>query len=152
MGVHVADDGIGIVLVDRLQLGPGLQHQAGGDLAASDRSYQLLQVRDLADIRCLIDQAPDMDREPSAIHIISFLTQQVEQLGVNHGDQEVERGIRIRHDQEQCCLPVPDGIQFQLIVSCDLSELLNIKDRQSCPARNEDRLSGLACNYLSRTF
>ena len=29
LGVHVADDGIGIVLVDCLQLGPCLQHQAG---------------------------------------------------------------------------------------------------------------------------
>ena len=86
-----------------------------------------------------------MDREPAAVHIIRFLTQQVEELGVDHGDQEVESGIRIRHDQEQRCFPVPDGIQFQLIVGCDLSELLNIKDRQPCPTRNEDRLSGLAC-------
>ena len=84
-----------------------------------------------------------MDRESAAVHIIRFLTQQVEQLGVYHGDQEIERGIRIRHDQKQRCFPVSDGIQFQFIVGSDLSELLNIKDRQPRPTRNEDRLSGL---------
>ena len=38
----VADDGVSVVLVDRFQLGPGLQDQAGRDLTASDRCNQLL--------------------------------------------------------------------------------------------------------------
>ena len=118
----------------------------------TDRRNQFLQIGDLADIRCLIDKTPHMDREPAAVHVIRLFTQQVEELGVDHGDKEVERGVRIRHDQEQRCLPVPDGIQLQLVIGCDLPELLNIKDRQPCPTRNEDRLSGLARNEKSRTF
>ena len=86
LGVHVADDGVCIVLVDSLQLGSGLQYQTGGDLTAADRCYQLFQVRDLANVRRLIDQAPDMDWESAAIHVICFLTQQVEKLGIDHGD------------------------------------------------------------------
>ena len=64
---------------------------------------------------------------------------------VDHGYQEVEGGIRIRHDQEECCLLIPDGIKLQLVIGCDLPELLDIKDRQPCSARNEDRLGGLPC-------
>ena len=85
-----------------------------------------------------------MDREPSAIHIICLLTQQIEELSVDHGDQKIKGSIRIRHDQEQRSFPVPDGIQVQLVIGCDLPELLYIKDRQPCPTRNEDRLGGLS--------
>ena len=82
LAVHVADDGIGIVLVNGLQLRPGLQHQTGTDFTGTDGGNQLFQVRDLADVCRLIDQAPHMDREPAAVDIIRFFTQQVEQLCV----------------------------------------------------------------------
>ena len=93
--VHVADDGIGIVLVNGLQLRPGLQHQTGTDLTGTDGGNQLLQVRDLADVCRLIDQAPHMDRESAAVNIIRFLAQLVEQLRVDHTDQEIEAAVCI---------------------------------------------------------
>lgn len=95
LAVHVADDGIGIVLVNGLQLRPGLQHQAGADLTGTDGGNQLFQVRDLADVCRLIDQAPHMNREPAAVNIIRFFTQQVEQLRVDHTDQEIEAAVCI---------------------------------------------------------
>ena len=67
-----------------LQLTLRLQHKAGGDLAASNGGDQLFQIRDLPDIRHLIDQASDMDREPSAVHIVRFLAQQIEKLRICH--------------------------------------------------------------------
>ena len=48
--IHVADDGIRIILIDRLELTLRLQHQTGGDLTASDGSDQLFQTRNLPDI------------------------------------------------------------------------------------------------------
>ena len=36
-----------------------------------------------------------MNWQSAAVHIICFLTQQVEQLCVNHGDQKIKRRIRI---------------------------------------------------------
>ena len=53
LAVAVADDGIGVVLIDGFELASCLQHQAGRDLTASDRGDQLFQVRDLADVRRL---------------------------------------------------------------------------------------------------
>ena len=49
-GIHVADDGIGVVLVDGLELRLCLQHQAGRDLAAADGGDQLFQPGNLADV------------------------------------------------------------------------------------------------------
>ncbi len=42
--IHVSDDGICVVLIDRLELTLRLQHQTGGDLTASDGGHQLFQL------------------------------------------------------------------------------------------------------------
>lgn len=100
LAVHVAHDGIRIILVDGFQLASGLQHKAGRNLAAADGCHQLFQLWDLADICTLINQTPHMDRQLSAVHIICLVTEQIEKLGVDHADKEIERAVRIRHDKE----------------------------------------------------
>ena len=82
--IHVADDSIRIVLIDRLELTLRLQHQTGGDLTASDGGHQLFQLRDLADIGALVNETAHMDWEPAAIHIVGFFAKQIKQLGVAH--------------------------------------------------------------------
>ena len=79
-----------------------------------------------------------MDRKPSAVHIVCLLTQQIEKLRVDHADQEVERAVRVTHDQEQRRLPVSDSIQLQLIVSCDLPKLPDIKGSKPCTAADQN--------------
>src|SRR5699024_303327 len=135
--VHVANDGIRIVLIQRLQLGLGLQNQTSRDFPAADGGHQLFQVRDLADVGALVNQAAYMDRQPPAIYVICLFAQQVEQLGVNHRDQEVEGAVRIGHDEEQCCFPVTQGVQLQLIVGRNLPKLRNIKGGQAGTAGNK---------------
>ena len=98
--IHVADDGIRIVLIDRLELTLRLQHQTGGDLTASDGCHQLFQLRDLADIGALVNETAHMDWEPAAIHIVGFFAEQVEKLGIAHGNKEVEAVVSITHDEE----------------------------------------------------
>ena len=120
LAVAVADDGVRVVLIDRLQLGPGLKDQAGADLTASDRGDQLLQIGNLADIRHLINQAAHMDGKSAPVDIIRFFTKQIEQLCIRHTDKEVEGAVRIGHDQEQRRLPVPEGIQLQFVVCSQL--------------------------------
>ena len=93
-----------------------------------------------------------MDREPAAVHIVRFLTEQVEELGIGHRDQEVEGAVRITHDQEQRRLLIPEGIKLQFVVGSQLPELLDIKDCQPGTAGNEDRFRCFASNHLSRTF
>ena len=57
-----------------------------------------------------------MDWEPSAIHIVRLFTQEVEQLGIAHGDQEVERIVRVAHDEKQRGLSIAQRVQLQLVI------------------------------------
>ena len=84
--VHIADDGVGVVLIEGFQLGLCLEKQAGGNLTASDGCHQFLQPGDLSDVGRLVDEAAHMDRKPPAVHVIGFLAQQVEKLGIGHAD------------------------------------------------------------------
>ena len=53
----------------------------------------------------------------TAVHIIGFVAEQIEKLGVDHGDQKVKGAVRIAHDKEQRRFPVTQRVQFQLIVA-----------------------------------
>ena len=85
-----------------------------------------------------------MDRQPPAVHIVGFLAQEIEQLGVAHGDQEVKAVIGIAHNEEQRRPAVAQGVQLQLIVGGDLPQLGNIERGKPCPAGNQNRLGGFA--------
>ena len=151
-GIHVADDGIGVVLVDSFELGLCLQHQAGGNLTASDGGNQLFQPRDLSNIGGLVNEAPHMDRQPPAVHIVRFFAEQIEQLGVAHGDQEVKAIVRVAHNQEQGGFPVSQGIQLQLVVGRDLPQLRDVEHGKARTAGNQDGFCGFARDEKSRTF
>ena len=114
--VAVAHDGVGVVLVDGFELGLRLQYQTGRDLTAADGGNELFQAGNLPDVGALVDQAPHMDGQPAAVHIIGFLTQKVEQLGIAHGDQEVERIVRVAHDEKQRGLSIAQRVQLQLVI------------------------------------
>ena len=152
LAVHVPDDGVGVVLIQRLELALRLQNQAGRNFPAADGSHQLLQVRDLPDVGALVDEAPYMDRQPPAVHIVGLFAQQIEQLGVDHRNQEVEGAIGVAHNQEQRCFPVAQGVQFQLIVGGNFPQFCDVEGGKASTAGNQNRLCGLARNELSRTF
>ena len=101
LAVHVAHDGVRIVLVDGFQLTSRLQNKAGGDLTAANGRHQLFQIGNLPDVGTLVDQTAYMDGQLSAVHIVCLVTEQIEKLGVNHADEKVKGGIRVRHDEEQ---------------------------------------------------
>ena len=89
-----------------------------------------------------------MDREPAAVHIVRFLAQEVKQLGVALGNQEVKAVISIAHNKEQGGFFVPQGVQFQLIIGCDLPQLGNIEYRQPRTAGNQYRFCRFASDVL----
>ena len=150
--IHVADDGIRIILIDRLELTLRLQHQTGGDLTASDSGHQFFQTRNLPDIGGFINETAHMDWEPAAIHIVGFFAEQVEKLGITHGDQEVKAVICITHNEEQSSFPVSQSIQLQLVISCDLTQLCNVEYGKARTTRNKNRLGCFSRNELSRAF
>ena len=137
-GIHIADDGIGVVLVDGFQLALRLQDQTGGDLTASDGGHQLFQFGNLADVGALVDKAAHMDRQPPAVHIVGFFAEQIEQLGVAHRNQKVKGIVRIAHNEEQGSFPISQSVQLQLIVGSDLPKLGNIEHGKARTAGNQD--------------
>ena len=56
-----------------------------------------------------------MDRQPPAVHIVGFFAEEVEQLGVAHGDQEVKGVIRVAHNEEQGSFPVSQSLLFSIL-------------------------------------
>ena len=127
LAVHVAHNGVCVVLVDGFQLASRLQNKAGGDLTAADGGHQLFQIGNLPDVGTLVDQAPHMDGQLAAVHIICFIAQQIEKLGVDHRDQEVEGGIRVRHDEEQRRFLIAQRVQLQFIVHSEVTQLLDVE-------------------------
>ena len=152
LAVHVAHDGIRIILVDGFQLAAGLQNQTRRDLTAADGSHQFFQLWNLTDVSTLINEAPHMDRQLTAVHIIGFVAEQIEKLGVDHGDQKVKGAVRIAHDKEQRRFPVTQLVQFQLIIHGGVADFLNIEGCEPGTAGNKNRLGRFARNELSRTF
>ena len=150
--IHVANDGICVILIDCLELTLRLQHQTGGDLTASDGGDQLFQTRNLPDIGGFINETAHMNWEPAAIHIVGFFAEQIEKLGITHGDQEVKAVIRITHNEEQSSFPVSQSIQLQLIISRDLTQLCNVEYRKARTTGNQNRLGCFSRDELSRTF
>ena len=72
-----------------------------------------------------------MHREPAAIHIICFLAKEIEKLRIAHGQKEVERVVCVRHDHEQRSLTISQGVQFQLVISRQVAQFLNVKGREA---------------------
>ena len=150
--IHVTDDGIRVVLIDRLELTLCLQHQTGRDLTASDGGHQLFQLRNLPDVGALVNETAHMDREPAAIHIVRFFAEQVKQLGITHGYKEIKAVISVTHDEEQGSFPVSQRIQLQLIISRDLTQLCNVEHGKASAAGNQNRLGCFSRDEKSRTF
>ena len=93
-----------------------------------------------------------MDRQPPAVHIVRLFTQEVEQLGVAHGDQEVKAIVRIAHNEEQGSFPISQGVQLQLVVVSDLPQFRNVEHGKARTAGNQDGFCRFARDKLSRTF
>ena len=85
-----------------------------------------------------------MDGQLTAVHIIGFVAEQIEKLGVDHGDQKVKGAVRIAHDKEQRRFPVTQLVQFQLIMHGGIPDFLNVEGRKPGTAGNKNRLGRLA--------
>ena len=133
-----------MVFVQRFQLALRLQHQTGGNFAASNRGHELFQVWNLANVGAFVNETAHMHRQPAAMLIVRAFAQQVEQLAVAHGNQEVERAVRIAHNQEQRRFLFPEGVQCQLVRRGEIAQLCNIERGKPCAAGNQDAFRRLA--------
>lgn len=144
--IHVSDNGICVILINRLELTLRLQHQTGGDLTASDGGHQLFQLGYLANVGALVDQTAHMNRQSAVVHIVGLFAEQVKQLGITHGYKEIKAVISVTHDEEQGSFPVSQSIQLQLIISRDLTQLCNVEHGKARTAGNQNGFCGFAQN------
>ena len=70
---------------------------------------------------------------------------QIEKLGVNHADEEVEGAVRVRHDEEQCCFLISQRVQLQFIVHGEVTQFLDVEGGEPGTTGNEDGFCGLSC-------
>ena len=152
LAVHVAHNGIRVILVNGFQLASRLQNKAGGDLAAADGGHQLLQLGNLPDVGALVDEAAHMDRQPATVHIVRLVAQEVEKLGVDHAGKEVEGVVCVGNDDKQRRFPVAQRVQLQLVIRRQFPKLANVKGRKPRGAGNQDAFRCLARDEKSRTF
>ena len=150
--VAVADDGVAVVLVERLELALCLQDKAGGDLAAADGGHELFQLGNLPDVGALVNQTSHMHGQASAVYIVRLFAQEVEKLGIDHADEKIKRAVRIAHDEEQRRLAVTQRIQLQLVIRRQFPKLANVKGRKPRRTGNQNTFCSFARDKLSRTF
>ena len=68
-----------------------------------------------------------MDGQFAVVHIICLVAQEVEKLGVDHANEEVEGAVRVRHDEEQRRFLIAQRVQLQLIVHSEVTQLLDVE-------------------------
>ena len=68
-----------------------------------------------------------MDRQSATVFIIRTVTQQVDKLALEHGENEVERSVCVAHNQKQHGLFIPNGVQFHFIVLHQLPHFPDVK-------------------------
>ena len=131
-----------------------MQHQAGGNLTASDGRHQLFQIGNLTDVGALVNEAAHMNRQTPAELVIRLFTEQIKELAVNHGNEEVKGAVRVAHDEEQhgllgiALFGSAQRIQLQFIIHGDLPKLLNVKGSKARTGGNIDRFSCFAGGQL----
>ena len=125
-----------VVFVEGFELRLCLQDEAGGNLAAADGCDQLLQLGNLPDVGALVDEAPHMDGQPAAVHVVGLIAQEIEKLGIDHAGEEIEGVVGVRDDDEQRRFPVAQRVQLQLVIRRDLPQLLNVEGSEARAAAN----------------
>ena len=150
--VAVAADCVRAVLILCLELALRLQHQTRGYLSASDGCHQLFKARNLTNIGALVNQAAHMHGQASAVHIVRLVAQEVEKLGITHGNQEIEAVVRIAHNEEQRRLLVAQRIEFQFVIRRQPTQFGDIEHRQPRAAGNQNAFRRFSRDEKSRTF
>ena len=103
---------VALLFVNGFELALCLENQNGGDFPAADGRHQLFKVGNLPDVGALVNQASHMHGQAPAVHVVRLIAQEVEKLGIAHGNQEIKAVVRITHNEEQRRLLVAQRIEF----------------------------------------
>ena len=79
-GTHVAEDCLGVLIVNGLALCQLLIQQAQTHLTGADDRDQLFELGHLSRVGCLVPQHPYMVRQAATVNVVRPFTQEVEHL------------------------------------------------------------------------
>ena len=89
-----------------------------------------------------------MDRQPPVIEIVRLVAEQVEKLALQHGNDEIEGGIGIAHNEEQRRFPVTHCVQLQFILRHNVPKLLDIEGGEAGAAAHQNAFECLARRHF----
>ena len=147
-GIAVAHDDVGSVFIDRFQLRQALQYDRSGDFPAPYGGNQFLKPGDLSDIAKFVQKTADMDRKTAIILIIRQITEQIEKLGVENGDNEIESVVCVRDNDEEGSLFSAETFQIHFIIGSEIPQFFDIKWSKPGSARNKYALRCLSSSKL----
>ena len=102
--VAVVLDDLGALAVALLKLRERLNYHRAGDVPASHSRYSLLEVRELADVRELVEDEVHVGRQASAVALKRRIAKDVDRLPHEQREQEVEGRVGVAHGCEDACL------------------------------------------------
>ena len=85
---------------------------------------------------------------PPVIEIIRLVAEQVEKLALRHGDDKIEGGIGIAHNEEQRRFPVAHRVKLQFVLRHNVPQLLDIEGRQAGAAAHQNAFECLAGRHF----
>ena len=67
---------------------------------------------------------------------------------MQHGDDKIEGGIGIAHNEEQRRFPVAHRVQLQFVLRHNVPQLLDIEGREAGAAAHQNALECFACRHF----
>ena len=96
-------------------MGQILEDDADGNLPASHGGKELVKIIRQGDIRKFVHDKVDVDRQPSAMLKVRFPVELLEQLGVEHSDDEVVGAVAVRDHRKNGGFPLSDFPKLHFI-------------------------------------
>ncbi len=115
-----------------------LQNDRSGHFPAADGGNQLIKAGYLSDVRKLVKQKADMNRQFAVVFVVRFVAKQIEKLRLQNSDNKIKGVVGIAHYEEKRGLSVAQCVKFQFIIGHEFAQFLNIKGGKPRTAGNKD--------------
>ena len=142
--IAVADDALPLLFEQGLQLGHVLNDDAHGDFPGTHGRQQLVKFIGQGDVGELVHDEVDVDWEPSAVPVVGRVVELLEELGVEHSDQEIKGAVVVGDDREDRGFAFPHQRQLQFVVLGDGCQGFQVELLQTGDQRDLDGFQGLA--------
>ena len=142
--VTVADDALPLLFKQGLQLCHVLNDDAHGDFPGAHGRQQLVKLIGQGDVCELVHDEVDVDREPPAVPVVGGVVELLEELGVEHSDQEIKGAVVVGDHREDCGFSLPHQRQLQLVILGDGCQGFQVEFLQTGDQRDLDGFQGFA--------